>query len=159
MTLQVAVPRHQRLGEGFPRREQIEADVLHPGRRTDGTQSRASWILDLISLRKLLTLCGWCARQFNYRRHGYRRFYVNDFTGITNGYAVSGQCDGCTTAMHATGLGFVAEEAYKLTCVDPTEQRRHARLRARHAESVWQAVNRRASRRTHETAAEKGAVA
>lgn len=152
MTL-VAVPQHAKLGEGFSRRAQIEADAFHPGRRTNGSQSAASWLADLTDLRKLITLCGFCATKFNPKKHGYRRFYVPDHTGITDGYACSGVCDACRSRLIATGVAFVAEESYRLLCVDPIEERRRARLRAR---AAWMPTHRRGSRRPLAAAALQG---
>ena len=139
------VPQGPKLGEGFSRRAQAEA-MFHPGRRTDGTQSAATWLTDLADLRKFINLCGFCARRFDMKAHRYRRFYVPDPVGITNGYATSGQCDGCKSRLTANGVGFIAEETYHLTCVDPVDERRQARLRAR---TAWAgvAIQRRAGRR------------
>lgn len=151
----ILVPRGVKLGEGFSRSEQREA-LFHQGRRTDGTQSAATWITDLTDLRKLITLCGFCAGQFNPKRHGYRRWHVPDLVGATNGYAVSGQCDACKTKLVANGQSFVAEETYALVCIDPLQARREARQRARAARHTWAAFNRRDSRRSL-VAAAKGA--
>ena len=149
------IPRGAKLGQGFTPAEQREA-AFHPGRRTDGTQSAATWIADLTDARKLITLCGFCARHFNPKKHGFRRWYVPDHTGATSGYAVSGQCDGCKTKLIANGVSFLPEEHYALVCIDPITARREARQRARAARPEWTAFNRRDSRRSL-VAAAKGA--
>lgn len=142
MSLVLAVPKYAKLGEGFSRREQIAA-LEHPGRRTDGTQSAATWLADLTDLRKALTLCAaYCAPKFNPRRHGYRRFYMPDLTGKTDGYTSNGQCDGCkqhTALRPGGGRTFIAEETYRLVCVDPLDARREARARAG-AQTAWQRI-------------------
>lgn len=143
------VPKYGKIGDGFSRREQAEA-AFHAGRRTDGTQSAASWLMDLVSLRKLISLCGFCARKFNPRRHQYRRWYVPDHTGNTSGYATSGQCDACKSKLIGTGVSFVAEETYSLVCIDPIQARREARMRARAAWTIP-----RVSRRAREAAARR----
>lgn len=135
------VPKYHKLGSGFSRREQAEA-MIHGGRRTDGTQSAATWLADLADLRKLIMLCGFCAPRFNPARHRYRRWYVPDHTGTTSGYAVSGQCDGCKSRLIGTGVSFVPEEDYRLICIDPLDARRQARQRARAAWAIPRATRR-----------------
>ena len=150
------IPKYRALGQGFSARERRQARY-HAGRRVDGTQSAATWIVNLTDLRKLITLCGFCARKFNPKRHGYRRFYVPDQTGLTNGYACSGVCDACKARLVATGVAFIAEETYAQVCVDPVEQRRRARMTARAAATVWTTIHRmQDSRRSTEAAARKG---
>ena len=163
MSLLIAVPRGATLGEGFSRREQIAA-LEHPGRRTDGTQSAATWLADLTDLRKAITLCAaYCAPKFNPRRHGYRRFYMPDLAGKTDGYMSNGLCDGCkqqTALLPGGGRTFIAEESYRLVCIDPLDARRIARARAG-TQTAWQCVSsmftRRGSRRPLEATARKGA--
>lgn len=163
MTGLVLVPKYHRLGEGFSRREQVKA-LEHPGRRTDGTQSAASWLSDLTDLRKAITLCqAYCAPKFNPRRHGYRRFYSPDITGKTDGYTHNGTCDGCkqnTALLPGGGRTFIPEETYRLVCIDPLDARRKARAAAG-AQTAWQRITsmftQRGSRAPYEGAARKGA--
>lgn len=158
----VVVPKYHRLGEGFSRREQLQA-LEHPGRRTDGTQSAASFLADLTDLRKMILLCSYCRPKFNPRRHRYRRFYSPDFTGKTDGFTHNGQCDGCkqqTALLPGGGTSFVAEETYQMVCLDPMDARRKARAAAG-AQTAWQRVKsmftRVASPGAREAAARKGA--
>lgn len=148
----VAVPKHDRLGEGFSKRERIEAS-FHPGRRTDGTQSAAHWVSFLSDLKKIILLCSFCRGKFNPRRHGYRRWHVSDLTGKTDGHTANGMCDACKqqTVNAGGGTAFIAEETYNLVNVDPADARRQARLRAR---AAWagQHLTRRATRWAHEAA-------
>ena len=126
------VPKYHRLGEGFSRSEQAKS-AEHPGRRTDGSQSAASWITDLVDTRKTIILCSFCRPNFNPRKHNYRKFYVPDHTGMTDGYAVNGMCDACKnmTVNCGGGTAFVHEELYNLTCIDPVVARRNARASAK----------------------------
>lgn len=127
----VTVPKYAKLGQGFSKVEQAAA-LEHPGRRTDGTQSAATWLGDLSSLKKLIILCSFCRPKFNPRKNGYRRFYVHDITGATDGHAANGRCDACKqpTVNSGGGTAFVHEATYDLVCVDPVEQRRKARMRS-----------------------------
>lgn len=132
----VLVPRGTKLGEGFSLREQVKA-LEHLGRRTDGTQSAAHWILNLSDLQKVIQLCGWCRPKFNPRKHGYRKFYAPDPTGITDGYQPHGlsKCDACKQMLgnRGGGVAYIREDTYNLTCVDPLSARRAARAKARRA--------------------------
>jgi hypothetical protein len=132
----VLVPKYHRIGEGFSKPEQVAA-LEHPGRRTNGSQSAASWVGDLKDLKKVILLCSWCRGKFNPRANGYRRFYVPDATGSTDGYASNGKCDACkqmTINTPGGGTAFVSEDTYNLVCTDPVDARRKARMRAR---SAW----------------------
>lgn len=131
------IPKYSKLGEGFSRKEKAQADE-HPGRRTDGSQSAASWIVDLVSLRKTILLCSFCRPKFNPRKHNYRKLYIPDPTGHTDGYAANGLCDSCKQRTENCGGGtaFVHEEIYSLTCIDPVVARRNARAHAK-AHSAW----------------------
>ena len=102
----------------------------HPGRRTDGSQTAASWVSDLSALRKTIILCAVCRVKFNPRKHGYRRLFTADPTGKSDGYAANGRCDGCKQRTESVGGGvaFVHETLYQSVCVDPVEARRKARL-------------------------------
>jgi hypothetical protein len=141
MTL-IAVPKHEKLGEGFSPREQFDS-LVHPGRRIDGSQNAANWIDDLVSLRKFVLLCSYCRVKFNPRKHGYRKFYCADVTGMTDGYQTNGKCDGCKqlTINCGGGTGFVHEAEYSKTCQDPMDARRKARARAG-AMSAWRFINK-----------------
>ena len=116
----------------------------HPGRRTDGSQSAASWIADLTDLQKTILLCSFCRPHFNYKKNRYRRMYVADLSGHTDGYSVNGKCDACKqmTANCGGGAAFIHESIYDQVCQDPLDARRKARARAG-LMSVWQAVNGR----------------
>lgn len=158
----VLVPKYHRIGEGFSRREQLQA-LEHNGRRTDGTQSPAAWVTDLTALRKSILLCTSCRTNFNPRRHGYRKFYSPDWTGKTDGYMHNGKCDACkqnTALLPGGGTSFIPEETYRLLCIDPLDARRKARAAAR-SQTAWQRVtsmfSRLGSRGSIEAAARKGA--
>lgn len=134
----VIVPKYAKVGVGYSRPEQAKA-LEHPGRRPDGVQTAASWVTELTDRRKVLILCSFCAPKFNPRRHGYRRFYNPDHTGITPGHAVNGICDGCrqpTVLVGGGGTGYISEETYRLVCTDPVDARRRARAAAG-ATSAW----------------------
>ena len=154
MSVLTAVPKYAKLGEGFSGRE-VLASYEHPGRRTDGTQSAATWMTDLTSLRKVILLCTYCRAQFNPRRHGYRKFYTPDLAGATDGYMHNGRCDACkqeTAMIPGGGTSFVPEETYRLVCLDPLDARRKARAAAR-ALGAWGRITReRATRRAPEAA-------
>ena len=131
----VLVPKYGRLGQGFTVAEAAKADY-HPGRRTDGSQSPASWIADLVDTRKLILLCTFCRPNFNPRKHNYRKFYIPDPSGITSGYQHEGMCDACKQQTGITGTAFIHEEIYALTCIDPVTQRRERRAKA-YALPAW----------------------
>ena len=145
----VCVPKYHRLGEGFSKREKIEA-LVHPGRRTTprGYQSAVSWISDLITLRKYILLCSFCSFKFDPRQFGYRKSYVLDLSGMTSGYQVMGQCDSCKgrTGDLGGGTGYIAEETYHLLNVDPSVQRRKRRAAVGY-KSIWSAVKREQQKR------------
>lgn len=136
----VLVPKHGKLGEGFSKKE-ILASQEHPGRRvtSKGYQSPAAWIDNLVALRKFIILCSFCRHKFNHRKNHYRRFYVPDMTGRTDGFIVNGKCDACKqeTVLLGGGSGYVHEEEYNKTCEEPSSVRR-VNARAKHyARSVW----------------------
>ena len=159
MSLLIAVPKYARLGEGFTRREQIDA-LEHPGRRTDGTQTAAAWLSDLIELRKLILLCTYCRPKFNPRRHRYRKFYTPALVGGVDPYMTNGRCDGCkqnTALLPGGGTAFVSEETYRSVCLDPLDARRLARAAAG-AQPAWQRIQSLwGSRSPLDAAARKGA--
>ncbi len=133
----VIVPAHARLGKGFTQAQKQES-FEHPGRRVDGSQSAASWVGDLTDLKKTIILCSFCRPNFNPRKNHYRRMYVADVTGRTDGYQVNGKCDACKqfTANAGGGTAYVHEEHYNLVCQDPITARRNARAKAK-ASSAW----------------------
>ena len=142
----VAVPKYgKKLGEGFSKQEITESWV-HPGRQANpkkGYQSAVSFLSDLIALRHFIILCSFCRKNFNPRQFGYRRHYVPDYTGKTDGYQVNGNCDWCKglTPNLGGGTGFIAEEAYRQVCVDPKSERARAKAAAKEL-GVWVAVQR-----------------
>lgn len=140
MSLVIAASKYGRLGQGFSRRERHETHV-HPGRRTDGTQSAASWLSDLTDLRKLVLLCAFCQPKFNPGRHRYRVWYSPDWSGTTDPWSANGVCDRCKTRIYRGGRAYVAEEIYALVCLDPVSQRRASRWKA-FATSIGDAVTR-----------------
>lgn len=70
----------------FSKRE-ITAAQEAPG-RTPG-RTAGSWVHDLCSLRKVVTLCPLCTHKFNPGRLGYRKEKEFPF--------VQAKCDGCDT--------------------------------------------------------------
>ncbi len=132
----VIVPAHARLGQGFNRQEIAKADE-HPGRRIDGSQSAAAWVGDLTDLQQTIILCSFCRVNFNPRKNHYRRLFVADHTGHTDGYQVNGKCDACKqfTINCGGGTGYVHEQFYNQVCQDPTVARRNARIKAKAAAS------------------------
>lgn len=126
----VIVPKYHRLGEGFTRSEIAKADE-HPGRRVDGSQSPASWIADLVDTKKFILLCTFCRHNFNPRKHNYRKAYIPDSSHKTTGYEFEGMCDACKQPTGITGTGFVHEEIYALSYIDPVTTRRNARAAAK----------------------------
>jgi len=137
----ILVPKYARLGEGFSKREKLQA-LEHPGRRVNGTQTPATWITSLTDLRKAILLCTYCRGKFNPRRHGYRKLYIPDLAGKTDGYLHNGQCDACkqqTALIPGGGTSYIAEESYRLLCLDPLDARRKARAMAR-AQTAWQRI-------------------
>jgi hypothetical protein len=129
----IVVPKYHRIGEGFSKAEKLKA-LEHSGRQTNpkkGYQSGASWVGDLADLRKAILLCSWCKGRFNPRRNKYRRHYVPDPTGVTDGYQHNGTCDvcKCQTINNGGGTFYVAEEHWKDLSVDPGEARRMWRAR------------------------------
>ena len=159
MSVAILIPRGPKLGEGFSPREQLRA-LEHPGRSVDGTQSAAHWITSLLDLRKAVMLCVYCRVKFNPRRHAYRKFYVPDLAGKTDGYVHNGACDNCkqqTALLPGGGTTFIPEEHYRLLCIDPLEARRKARAAAR-VMTAWGRIQQlRGIRRPHEAARAKGA--
>jgi hypothetical protein len=143
MSVIIAVPHGSKLGEGFSKRARFEGDALHPGRRTDGRQSAATWITTLTDTGKVILLCSWCRPKFNPRRHGYRRFFSPDTSGRTDGFVSNGMCDACksqTALSPGGGTSFIREDYYQQVCQDPATARRNAR-RAWAGPSAWDRVS------------------
>ncbi len=127
----VIVPKHDKLGEGFSTKEKLKA-MEHPGRQTNpmfGYQSPAFWIDDLCELKKIIVLCKVCRVHWNHRKHGYRKMFVPDTSGRSDGYQANGWCDACKqfTANMGGGTAYVSEEEYSKVCIDPVVARRNAR--------------------------------
>jgi hypothetical protein len=126
----IAVPKYSKLGQGFSRAEKLQA-MEHPGRRTTarGYQSPASYVCDLADSGSAILLCKWCATKFNFRRSRYRKRFVPDHSGKTDGFTVNGQCKACKqqTASMGGGLMFVTEATYNLVSIDPSEAKRRWR--------------------------------
>ena len=138
----ILVPKYgPTLGQGFSRLERAKA-AEHPGRRTTirGYQSPASWITDLLSLRKVLCLCSYCRVKFDHRKHHYRKGFIPG--APEGGSAANGKCDACKQIMEHCGGGtwFTHETIYPKTCIEPREAKRKARAMAGE-KSVWRAIN------------------
>ena len=124
------------------------ADVLrsheHPGRPTNGRLTPGGWIADLTGLKKVIILCSFCRPKWNPRKHGYRKMYIPDPSGKTDGYQSNGTCDGCKQRTENCGGGtaFIHESTYHQVCEDPLEARRLARRRWKIV-TGWQAERRR----------------
>lgn len=139
----LALPKHGKLGEGFTTQERVEGDSLHPGRRTDGRQSAATWITSLSDRRQVILLCGWCRPKFNPRTHRYRRMYVPSRDTVADPYQSNGMCDACkhqTADTPGGGRAYVSEETYAQVCREPADVRRQARAAWRTGSSVRTAV-------------------
>jgi hypothetical protein len=140
-----AVAKHGKLGQGFSKPEMAQA-LEHPGRNTkaQGHQSPAEWVTQLIDQKKCILLCGFCRAKFNYVRHHYRKMYIADPSGKTDGYQANGNCDSCKqfTANCGGGTNFIHEEHYRLFCQDPLDARRKARAAAKSL-TAWQTIQLR----------------
>ena len=108
-------------------------------------QSRIGWLDSLLSLKKVVILCSWCRSKFNPRQHNYRRVYVPDYTGKTDGYTVNGDCDSCRSFTPTAGGGtaYQPEELYALTHQDPVVARRQSRANAGRKSVYSAAMNNR----------------
>lgn len=135
-------------------KQEVLRSLEHPGRRTDGRQSPASWLSDLTALKKCILLCDFCRVKFNPRRHGYRKLYAPDPSSRTGGYTHNGVCDACKQRTENVGGGtaYIHEETYNLVCVDPAVARRQARERWKLAAAgtwasgaAWEGLARRAT--------------
>ncbi|MGH9876293.1 MAG: hypothetical protein ACRD5H_01530 [Nitrososphaerales archaeon] len=136
------IPRGTKLGEGFSKAEKLQATEVTPQHQASKGRSRVGWINDLLALRKVIILCSFCRVKFNPRKHGYRRVFVPDASGKTDGYMVNGNCDSCTqwTPNVGGGTAFQCEEDYLKTHIDPTTARRQARAGAK-ALGAWNFIN------------------
>ena len=142
-SLLLGLPKHAKLGEGYTKLERFEGDRLHPGRRTNGTQSAATWITGLADRRSVILLCGWCRPKFNPRTNRYRPMYVPSLSAVADPYQSNGMCDACKSQTALTpggGRAFVSEETYSQVCLEPDDTRRRARQAWRTGSSVWGAV-------------------
>jgi len=132
--MEAFVWKHGKAAEGFSKQEIAKADE-HPGRRTkaNGYQSAASWIGDQVDAKRCIILCSFCRVKFNPRKNHYRKYYVADITGRSDGYAVNGKCDDCKgfTANLGGGTAFIHETEYGKVCDDPITARRRARAASR----------------------------
>ena len=142
--MEAFIPRGAKLGEGFTKAEKVMAEEVTPQHKASKGQSRAGWISDLLALRRIIILCSYCRAKFNPRKVNYRRVFVPDTTGKSDGYTVNGHCDGCAswTPNVGGGTAFQPEEDYLATHIDPTIARRHARASAKEL-GTWEFVNRR----------------
>jgi len=151
----IAVPKQgKRLGEGFSKAAKLQA-LEWPGRQTQparGYQTPVSYLSDLLALRRVIILCQVCAPRFakECQHQHYRKVFIPDFTGRTDGYTVNGRCDSCTqeTAIVGGGRAYQPEEEYLKTHIDPSQARRAARATAK-ALGTWQFVQREQARRAH----------
>lgn len=126
----IFVPKHGgKLGAGFSKKDVIDS-YIHPGRRTDGSQTPAHWITELADTRKAILLCSFCRQKFDFKKHKYRKNYTPDPTGVTSGYVCNGQCDACKQPTEHMGGGvlFIAEDYWEQICVDPQVARINARM-------------------------------
>lgn len=138
------IPRHEKLGEGFSKKEILKSNI-HPGRNPNAGQTAASWIVDLMSLRKPVLLCNYvCRSKFDHKHHNYRRYFSPDRSGITDGFCVNGRCDACKqeTMNMGGGVMFIPEETYHLNCIDPVKARRRARQAWRGAKTAWSMIQK-----------------
>jgi hypothetical protein len=96
--MEVAVPKHGKLGQGFSAKERLKADE-HPGR--PNTRLAGGWVSDLAELQKFIQLCPFCVSKFNPRKSGYEvwRTYLN----------CVGKCDGCNQ-LSPQCRGFISEQ-------------------------------------------------
>lgn len=126
------IPRGSALGRGYSNVEKLRGQEIHPQHDATKGQSRIGWLDSLLVLKKVIVLCSWCREKFNPRKVGYRRVYVPDFTGKTDGYTVNGDCDSCHlfTAFAGGGTAYQPEELYFLTHQDPVVARRQSRANA-----------------------------
>jgi hypothetical protein len=142
----IIVPKHHKLGEGFSRREILDSQE-HPGRqnnaRRSGYQTNATWITQLIDLKKPVILCGFCRPKFDPKAHRYRRFFCLDSNG-QNGFITDGRCDDCKQDTRLTpgrGTMFIPEEHYPQLCHEPGVARRSVRARIASAgQSAYQFI-------------------
>lgn len=130
-----------KLGVGYSKQEKLAAQAIHPQHDAQKGQSRIGWIDSLLTLRKVIILCSWCRGKFSPRKFGYRRVYVPDYTGKTDGYTVNGDCDSCRqfTALAGGGTAYQPEELYAETHLDPVEARRRSRAAAGR-KSIYSAI-------------------
>jgi len=67
---------------------------------------RGSWIADLVSLKKAVTLCAMCQPKFDARRNGYEQRDV-----MPGHRHAIGECDGCAST-HAVCAMYLPREKH-----------------------------------------------
>jgi hypothetical protein len=97
----IAVPKNQKLGQGYSKTERLKADE-DAGR--PWTRPAGGWISDLAELQKFIMLCPFCISKFNPRRAGYEVWRQNIY-GV-------GKCDGCKQ-MSTYIKGFISEALHQ----------------------------------------------
>jgi len=139
------IPRGAKLGVGYSKAEILQSQVIHPQHSAAKGQSSIGWLDSLITLKKVIILCSYCRGKFNPRKVGYRRVYVPDYTGKTDGYTVNGDCDSCRSFTPTAGGGtaYQPEELYALTHQDPVVARRQSRANAGRKSVYSAAMNNR----------------
>jgi hypothetical protein len=128
MKVAVFVPKHAKMGEGFSKRERLQAEES-PGRYTDpklhGYQSAATWIDDRVQRRLNIMLCSFCRHKFDPKKYNYRRAYVVG-TERPDPFRFDGKCEDCKEeTMRSPGGGtyFVPEEIYQHVYHEPPRTR------------------------------------
>ena len=136
------IPRGKKLGAGYTRGDEIASQAIKPQHNATKGQSSIGWLQDLVTLRKVIILCSYCRFKFNPRKLGYRKVYVPDLTGKTDGYTVNGDCDSCKvfTSNAGGGTAYQPEELYAATHVDPVVARRQSRAAAKQIN--WTAITK-----------------
>ena len=144
--METFIAKHGKLGEGFSKKEIMDADE-HPGRRTTphGYQSPAAWISDLVARKQCVLLCPFDRIKFDHRKYHYRKMYIPNIHALNDGYMANGKCDACKeqTSRLGGGTAYVHEETYNLGFIDPLDARRQARAKARAQTTAWQLIQRR----------------
>ncbi len=107
------------------KKDYTRADILKAQEAPNKTKGRTagSWVHDLCSLRKVITLCPGCTHKFNPGRLGYIR--EKEFP------VVQATCDGCST-FDQRCVAYFFEETYKnvrSTAADRKAERTAARKR------------------------------
>jgi hypothetical protein len=102
------------------------------GRQTNpkkGYQSAASFVGDLADSRQCIVLCNFCKTKWNHGKNKYKKRWIPDPSGVTDGFNANGKCDACK--QHTSNMGgghlYVSEETWKQVSMDPAEARKKAR--------------------------------